>query len=65
MTADSLDQLKSCGTVVVSDSGDFECKSVPSTPIDLPRSSLKFEFTAIGVYKPQVYPDLYRFINKN
>jgi len=47
----SLDQLKQTGTVVVSDSGDFECGfSCFSKFLQL----LKFpRETAIDVYKPQ------------
>lgn len=47
----SLDYLKQTGTVVVSDSGDFECK----LPIPfLVKVRLIGDYLAIDVYKPQV-----------
>ena len=54
----SLDQLKATGTVVVSDSGDFESKPVSrfhriTNRQPIPTISFPI-FTAIDIYKPQV-----------
>lgn len=46
----SLDQLKQTGTVVVSDSGDFECGSLYFSEFF---NHLNSRGTAIDVYKPQ------------
>jgi hypothetical protein len=46
----SLDQLKQTGTVVVSDSGDFECGFSCFSEFF---NHLNFSETAIDVYKPQ------------
>ncbi len=46
----SLDQLKQTGTVVVSDSGDFECGFLCFSEFF---TRLIFHETAIDVYKPQ------------
>jgi hypothetical protein len=46
----SLDQLKQTGTVVVSDSGDFECGFLYFSEFF---NHLNFRVTAIDVYKPQ------------
>jgi hypothetical protein len=48
----SLDYLKQTGTVIVSDSGDFE--GVYSACFS--SSRLTADSTGIGVYKPQVRP---------
>ena len=52
----SLDYLKQTGTVVVSDSGDFECKLSFRRHVDahIARILMSLPCLAIDVYKPQV-----------
>ncbi len=52
--SNSLDQLKQTGTVVVSDSGDFECTCI--LPAFQDKIGWPCNFSAIDVYKPQVRP---------
>lgn len=49
----SLDHLKQTGTVVVSDSGDFECESSSSSIQHIRYLTSRSNSAAIDVYKPQ------------